>query len=443
VNTAAVDPAAKAQAQDLLDLIDASPSPWHAVATMTARLSRHGFARLEETERWTLKPAGRYYVIRDGSSIIAFVAGAEPLLEHGFRIVGAHTDSPGLRVKPNGPNRAGRMARLGVEVYGAPILATFTDRDLGLAGRVTLSNERGELETRLLDCERPLMRLPNLAIHMNRTVNEQGLKLDKQKELPVILAVIEASLSPRSQFLDLLSQHLSCEPGSIRAWDLNLYDTQRGAFWGASEEFLADSQLDNLASCHAGTAALLHDDALAAGSTCVCAFFDHEEVGSQSMKGADGRFLPDVLERIGFGLNVDAEGYKQALARSFLVSVDMAHAYQPNFPAAYEPEHHAIVNGGPVIKVNASLRYTSESVSEALFMRLCEQAGVPFQTYSHRTDIPCGSTIGPMTSAGLGIRSVDVGNPLWAMHSIRESAGVMDHAYMIKALRRFFSSPAP
>jgi aspartyl aminopeptidase len=435
-----VDSAVKTQAQGLLDLIDASPSPWHAVAAMSARLSLHGFDRVEESERWSLLPGGRYYVVRDDSSIVAFVVGAGPLADTGFRIVGAHTDSPGLRVKPNGPNRAGRIVRLGVEVYGGPILATFTDRDLGLAGRVTLKAGYEGLETRLVDFERPLVRLPNLAIHMNRKVNEEGLRLNKQKELPVILSVLEESLSPRGQFLDLLSERLGCEPHAILSWDLNLYDTQKGAFWGPDDAFLADSQLDNLASCHAALVALLDDANMNTKSTVVCAFFDHEEIGSQSMKGADGRFLPDILERIAFGSKVDPEGYKQALARSFLVSADMAHAWQPNFPTAYEPDHHVIVNDGPVIKVNANLRYTSESVSEAVFMDLCGQADVPCQKYSHRTDIPCGSTIGPMASAELGIRSVDVGNPMWAMHSIRESAGVLDHTYMIEALRSFFSS---
>ena len=442
MSTSFLDAAVKTQAQELLDFIDASPSPWHAVATMETRLSLHGFGRLEETDRWMLRPGCRYYVVRDDSSIIAFVVGAGALTETGFRIVGAHTDSPGLRVKPNGPNRAGRMVRLGVEVYGGPILATFTDRDLGLAGRVTLNDEHGTLETRLVDFERPLVRLPNLAIHMNRKVNEEGLRLDKQKELPVILSVLEESLSPRDRFLELLSARLGCEPDAILSWDLNLYDTQKGAFWGPDEQFLADSQLDNLASCHAALVALLDDGVLGADSTAVCAFFDHEEIGSQSMKGADGRLLPDILERIAFGLNVDPEGYKQALARSFLVSADMAHAWQPNFPAAYEPDHHDIVNDGPVIKVNANLRYTSESVSEAVFMHLCRQVDVPCQKYSHRTDIPCGSTIGPMASAALGIRSVDVGNPMWAMHSVRESAGALDHTYMIKVLRCFFSSHA-
>jgi aspartyl aminopeptidase len=440
MSASVVDPAVKAQARELLNLIDASPSPWHAVATMETRLSMHGFRRLEECERWTLRSGGRCYVVRDDSSIIAFVVGAGALAETGFRIVGAHTDSPGLRVKPNGPNRAGRMARLGVEVYGGPILATFTDRDLSLAGRITLSNESGRLDTRLVDFDRPLVRLPNLAIHMNRKVNEEGLRLDKQKELPVILSVLEESLSPRDQFLELLSERLGCAPDTILSWDLNLYDTQKGAFWGPGDTFLADSQLDNLTSCHAALVALLDDAALNAESTAVCAFFDHEEIGSQSMKGADGRFLPDILERIAFGLKVDPEGYKRALACSFLVSADMAHAWQPNFPAAYEPDHHVIVNDGPVIKVNANLRYTSESVSEAIFMHLCERVDVPCQKYSHRTDIPCGSTIGPMASAGLGIRSVDVGSPMWAMHSIRESAGALDHTYMIKVLRCFFSS---
>lgn len=427
---------ARRQVQDLLAFIDASPSPWHAVDSMAGRLEAAGFTKLDETEKWALKPDGRHYVVRGDSSIIAFVRGQKPLAETGFKIIGAHTDSPGLRIKPNPAGYADGLVRLGVEVYGGPILATFTDRDLSLAGRLGYKDGQGRIASRLIRFEQALLRLPNLAIHMNRGVNEEGLKLHKQLELPLILSAIAREQLPQPYFLDLLAQASTIEAERILSWDLNVYDTQKGALWGARQEFYADSQLDNLASCHAGLSALLDDAVLQAEGTRVCAFFDHEEIGSESHKGADGSFLPDVLRRI--ASNADRDDYQRALARSFMISADMAHAYQPNFPNAYDPDHKVIVNKGPVIKVNANQRYSTESVSEAMFAGWCEQAGVPYQKYSHRTDLPCGSTIGPMTSARLGIRTVDVGNPMWAMHSIRESAGVFDHDAMIRAMRRFF-----
>ncbi|MCF7969630.1 MAG: M18 family aminopeptidase [Methylococcaceae bacterium] len=428
------------QAQQLLDFIDASPSPWHAVATMEQQLLAASFSRINETEQWALKPRGRYYVIRDDSSIIAFVVGSKALAEHGYKIIGAHTDSPGLRIKPHALHKSGELLRMGVEVYGGPILATFTDRDLSFAGRVSYRRESGAIATRLVLFEQPLLRLPNLAIHMNRTVNEDGLKLNKQTELPLLFAMSRKEQLPDGLFSELVAKQCHLAAEQILSWEFNVYDTQKGMFWGVDKEFYADSQLDNLASCHAGLSALLDEAVLHSGHTSVCAFFDHEEVGSESNKGADGSFLPDILERIALIGGLNTEDYKRALANSFMLSVDMAHAYQPNFPGAYETEHQVYVNKGPVIKLNANQRYSSESVSEAMFMTWCQQANVPFQKYTHRTDLPCGSTIGPMTSAKLGIRTVDVGCAMWAMHSIRESAGVLDHAYMTAVMRCFFKA---
>ena len=427
----------KQRVQELLDFIDVSPSPWHAVATMEQVLQTASFTCLSEKEQWQLESAGLYYVIRDDSSIIAFVAGQKSLPESGYKIIGAHTDSPGLRVKPRALYKSDEILRMGVEVYGGPILATFTDRDLSFAGRVSYRTEAGEIQTKLVRFEQSLLRLPNLAIHMNRKVNEDGLKLNKQTELPLIFAMSSKEQLPDQVFTGLLVNKCQIPAEQILSWEFNVYDTQKGVFWGAQQEFYTDSQLDNLASCHAGLMALLDDAVLNSGNTVVCAFFDHEEVGSESAKGADGSFLPDILERIALAQSLNTEDYKRALASSFMLSVDMAHAYQPNFPAAYETGHKVYVNKGPVIKLNANQRYSSESVSEAMFISWCQQANVPYQKYAHRTDIPCGSTIGPMTSAKLGIRSVDVGNAMWAMHSIRESAGVLDHAYMIDVMQCF------
>lgn len=427
---------ARQQVQHLLDFIDASPSPWHVVQTIESQLAAQtpAWQRLDETAKWTLQPGGRYYVVRGDSSIILFILGQKPPAETGFKIIGAHTDSPGLRIKPNAASGTDGLLRLGVEIYGGPILATFTDRDLSLAGRIAYKNDRDQVDSMLVRFEQPLLRLPNLAIHMNRSVNEDGLKLQKQLELPLILSSWAQEQLPQAYFAQLLQQQSGIAASRILSWDLAVYDTQKGVFWGAENEFYADSQLDNLASCHAALQALFADGD--SDCTRVCALFDHEEIGSETCKGADGSFLPDILGRIG---QAGTEDYVRALAQSFMISADMAHAYQPNFPNAYDADHKVIVNRGPVIKVNANHRYSTESVSAAMFADWCEQAGVPYQKYSHRCDLPCGSTIGPITSAKLGIRSIDVGNPMWAMHSIRESAGVLDHDYMIKVMKRFFA----
>jgi aspartyl aminopeptidase len=424
-------------ALDLIDFIDASPSPWHAVATTAARLMRQGFVQLEEADRWQLTPGGRYFVERGGASIIAFVVGSLPLVESGLRIIGAHTDSPGLRLKPRPASGSDGLVRLAVEVYGGPILATFTDRDLSLAGRVVVRTTTG-METRLLRFDTPLVRLPNLAIHMNRDVNEQGLKLNKQTELPLILGSLAEGEDAEATLRMLLASQSGVAADDLFSWELAVYDTQPGSLWGMQEAFIADSQLDNLASCHAAITALLATQTPHA--TCVVGLFDHEEVGSESATGAGGSFLADVLARIGQQAGLDGEDMRRSMARSFFISADMAHAYQPNFPNAYEPGHKVRVNGGPVIKRNANQRYTTDAETAARFMRLCEQAGVACQQYAHRTDLGCGSTIGPMVAASLGIASVDVGSPLWAMHSLRESAGVHDHADMMAVLTAAFCS---
>ncbi|MGH8548430.1 MAG: M18 family aminopeptidase [Methylococcales bacterium] len=429
----------RAHATDLLRFIDASPSPWHVVASVRERLVEHDFLEIDESQAWTLEPGVRYFVVRDGSSIIAFKNGEKASSDTGFRIIGAHTDSPGLRIKPNALIQSDKIDRVGVEVYGSPILATFTDRDLSLAGRITLIDASGNLDNRLIRIGKPVLRLPNLAIHMNRMVNEEGLRLHFQNELPLILACGEKPAENKNRFLALLGQGLDVDTDRIAAWDLVVFDFQQAALYGMEDEFFAGSRIDNLASCHAALSALLDRNALHGPATNVCAFFDHEEIGSQSQKGADGSFLPDVLERIAWSSNPDRETCKRALARSFLISADMAHAYQPNFASAYEPEHPVFVNHGPAVKINVNQRYTTESISQSHFARLCAEAEVPWQKYSHRSNLPCGSTIGPMTSARLGIRTVDAGCAMWAMHSIRESAGVLDHSYMTRVMKRFFS----
>jgi aspartyl aminopeptidase len=353
---------AKPAALELINFINVSPSSWHAVASAEARLQASGYTRLEEDARWQLEADKRYYVVRGGASLIAFVPGSNPLAETGFRIVGAHTDSPGLRLKPKAAQASEGLARLGVEVYGGPILATFTDRDLSLAGRAVFRTKTGQ-ETRLIRFEQPLLRLPNLAIHMNREVNEKGLKLDKQNELPLIFGLLGEGDKPEAQLRKLLADAAQRDAAELLSFEMNVYDVQPGCLWSANEEFIASRQLDNLASTHATLTALIAT--VQPTSTCVAAFFDHEEVGSESASGAGGSFITDMLTRIALQAGLDEEDQRRALARSFFISADMAHAYHPNFPAAYEPDHKVRVNGGPVIKSNANQRYTSNEIGRA------------------------------------------------------------------------------
>lgn len=421
----------------LLEFIDASPTPWHAVASAEKRLRERGFVRVDEEERWQLAAGGRYYVVRGGASMVAFVLGTGPLAETGFRIVGAHTDSPGLRIKPRPALPGDGLLRLAAEVYGGPILATFADRDLSLAGRLMVRTGAG-VESRLVRFEQPLVRLANLAIHMNREVNEQGLKLNKQTELPLILGLLAEGQDADQRLRKLLADRAQADAADLLSWDLAVHDVQKGCIWGADGEFIASARLDNLSSCHAALQALMASGQ--PNATCVAAFFDHEEVGSESATGAGGTFAADVVNRLCLRAGLDGEDRHRALARSFFVSADMAHAYHPNFPAAYEPGHKVMVNQGPVIKTNANQRYTTSAETAARFMGFCDKAGVPYQQYAHRTDLGCGSTIGPIVAAQLGIASVDVGSAMWGMHSVRESAGSRDQSYMIAALMAAFDS---
>ncbi|MCC5812673.1 MAG: M18 family aminopeptidase [Ectothiorhodospiraceae bacterium] len=428
-------------AQQLLDFIDRSPSPWHAVASCVARLEAAGYRRLDESQPWDLRAGHGYYVVRDGSSMIAFHTGKGSVLDHGYRLIGAHTDSPGFRVKPNPVKQDLGPSRLGVEVYGGPIIATFADRDLTLAGRVIV-REGDTLRARLFHSAKPLLRFPNLAIHLNRTVNQEGLKYDLQEELPLVLGTLEETLPERDAFRHLLGDSLGVEPGGVVSWDLTVADTQPGAFFGVDQEYLANSQLDNLASCHAALEALLQSGDESFPGVRLLAFFDHEEIGSQSFKGADGPFLHDVLERIGETFLDGAGARRQALARSLVLSADMAHAYHPNYARYYDLEHAVHLNQGPVIKINASQRYATDGMAEAVFETLCRESDVPVQKYIHRNNLPCGSTIGPITAGRLGIRCADIGNAMWSMHSLRESAGTHDHHLMIRAMRHFFQRQA-
>ncbi|MFQ5672628.1 MAG: M18 family aminopeptidase [Nitrospinales bacterium] len=420
-------------ARDLLEFIDRSPTPFHAVAELRRMLHERQFVELHETDSWTLAPDGKYFVVRNASSLAAFKIGSPPPEMIGYKIIGAHTDSPNLRLKPNPFYRENGYAQLGVEVYGSVLLSTWTDRDLSLAGRVILRADGTGAVAKLFMAERPVLRIPQLAIHLNRKVNEKGLILDRQKHLPPIFSTAEGCSD--NALKEWVADQLPCRPGDILNMELSLYDVQKGALAGPNDEFLCASRLDNLASCHAATTAFLEADAPG-----VVVFYDNEEVGSVTAQGAGSPFLRDVLERIGGQAGGGREANMQAIARAVFISADMAHAVHPNYADKHDPRHMPVINRGPVIKVHAGKNYATDGQTAACFELLCERAGVAAQKFVMRSDLACGSTIGPVTAANLGIRTVDAGNPMLSMHSIREMAGTKDHADLIRVFKEFFKA---
>ena len=419
---------------DLLDYIDRSPTPYHAVAETARRLAASGFQELSETQTWDLSPGDRRYVVRGHGSLLAFGVGALAPAAGGFRAIGAHTDSPNLRVKPLPDLSQHGYRALAVEPYGAALLHTWLDRDLSLAGRVVL-RDGDATRTALLDFGRPLLRVPSLAIHLCREVRTDGLKLDPQSHVVPVIGLEETP-----GLTELIAAELGgAAVEDVLAFDLMAYDVQPSTLAGARGEFIHAPRLDNLASCHAGLMALLGAAESAADFTRVLVLYDHEEVGSRTSQGAAGTLLQQALERITDGCEAGpAQGLPRALARSLLISADMAHAVHPNYADRHEPGHRPVIGRGPVIKFNASQSYASDARTVGLFRDLCRRAGVEPQHFASRNDIPCGSTIGPISAARVGVPTVDVGNPMLSMHSCREMAGAADVEPMISVLRRFF-----
>ncbi|MBX9606369.1 MAG: M18 family aminopeptidase [Gammaproteobacteria bacterium] len=427
--------AAKRFNAGLLDFLRRSPTPFHATANLAARLRAAGYAELREGDAWRIAPRGRYFVTRNGSSLIAFRLGSAPLVEGGLRLVGAHTDSPCLRLKPNAIVEQAGYVKCGVEVYGGVLLNPWFDRDLSLAGRVTLRDKRGALVSALIDFERAVAIIPSLAIHLDREANEHR-SINKQTMLPPVLALAggEPFDLPRFVAQALKRQHPALARAELLDFELSFYDTQGPALVGVEEEFIASARLDNLLSCHTGLDALLGNDADTAQLFIAS---DHEEVGSTTSAGARGNFLKSVLERLTGG----DEAFARVMARSLLVSTDNAHGIHPNFADKHDGRHGPVLNRGPVVKVNSNQSYATNSESAALFKHAAHAAKVELQSFVTRTDMGCGGTIGPMTAAGLGVRTVDVGVPTFAMHSIRELAGSDDAHALQRVLRAFYALP--
>ncbi len=418
--------------QGLIEFINASPTPFHATKNIECCLLGAGFQLLDEREPWQLEKNQGYIVKRNDSSIIAFYL-AQEANQSNWRMVGAHTDSPCLKVRPNASHVEKNYWQLGVEIYGGVLLAPWFDRDLSLAGRVTYLDEHKQRHSCLINFQRAIANIPNLAIHLNRSANS-GWDINPQKEIMPILAQLETEQSP--DFKQLLQTQIQAEHGfntaQILDFELCFYDVQSASVIGLNQEFITSARLDNLLSCYAGLQALITSNQQY-NSLLVCT--DHEEVGSASACGADGPFLEQVLRRI----HGSEEDFVRSIQQSLLISADNAHGVHPNYTEKHDQNHGPLLNKGPVIKINANQRYATTSETSGFFRQLCEAQKVPYQSFVTRSDMACGSTIGPITASKIGIPTIDIGVPTFAMHSIRETAGSHDLSYLIQALCAFYN----
>ncbi|HCC45524.1 MAG TPA: M18 family aminopeptidase, partial [Gammaproteobacteria bacterium] len=408
--------------------LNAAPTPFHAVQVMADKLLDAGFKELHEENQWNTEP-GKYFVTRNQSSIIAFNLGSTELPKSGIRIVGAHTDSPCLKAKPR-PNR-NKLGyhQIGVEVYGGVLLNPWFDRDLSLAGRVTHKSTEGKLQNTLIDLKKPIAIIPSLAIHLDREANNNR-KVNPETDMAPVLLQSEADYSLE----ELIAPHINDH--EILATELSFYDTNPAAVIGERDQFLASARLDNLLSCFTGLTSLVEADN---NHTNLLVCNDHEEVGSASFSGAEGTFLRDVLERI----TNPGEDRRRTFARSLLISTDNAHGIHPNYPDKHESNHGPILNKGPTVKFNANQRYATNSETAGDFKALCQSVDVPIQEFVNRADMACGSTIGPITAKEIGVKTLDVGVPTFAMHSIRELAGTEDAYNLMLALKALYCDGGP
>ncbi len=422
-------------ASGLCEYVDESPSPFHACRTAARDLESAGFSQVDETAAWPSEP-GRHFVVRGGSLVAWSTEHADGSAATPFRVVGAHTDSPNLRIKPRPDLSRAGWQLLGVEVYGGALTNSWLDRDLGLSGRVAVREDDG-VGSRLMRVDEPVLRVAQLAIHLDRDVAKDGLKLNPQHHLSPIWGV---GTEP-GDFRRFLAAQVEAEPEDVLGWDVMTHDLTPSRRIGREQDLLASPRLDNLATCYAGLQAMLAavDSPPVSPWRQVLVLFDHEEVGSMSERGAFSTLLPTVLERIVSAGGGSRDDFLRALAGTVIASGDMSHATHPNYADRHEPQHQIAINGGPVLKVNNNLRYATDALGAAAFAAACGQAGVPMQQFVTRSDLPCGSTVGPMTSALTGARTVDFGAPMLSMHSAREMCGAADPAMYVAALAAFLS----
>ena len=426
----------------LLSFLDASPVNFLAVKNLTDELQQHGYRRIDTTEALgTVKAGDKFFVTKNDSSIYAFQIGRKPLAETGFHMICAHCDSPTFRIKPHAEiDCEGGIVKLNTEVYGGPIMSTWFDRPLTLAGRVIVkSKDVMTPTTLLLHVKRPLLQISNLAIHFNRQVND-GVKLSRQKDVLPILGIINDELEKGNLLMNIILEELNKQQTVAREdildFDLYLADATPACTFGAHNELISSGRLDDLSMCFAGLEALLASQPT--DTTQVLAIFDNEETGSQTKQGAGSPFLSYMLKRIALAQGGTEEAYYQAVERAFMISADNAHAWHPNYSEKYDPTNHPMLGGGPVIKFNAAQKYASDAYSASVFAGLCEKAGVPCQRFVNHSDVAGGSTLGNILASSIPLRGVDMGNAILAMHSCRETGSVADHEFCVKVFTQFY-----
>lgn len=423
-------------AENLIDYIYDSPTAFNAVETSKNLLMKHGFDELKMNEKWTLKVGGKYFVTKNLSSLTAFVVNSDNIQE-GFRIIGSHSDSPTFRIKPNAEMSVeNTYLKLNTEAYGGAILSTWFDRPLSIAGRVVLKSENILCpREEIININKPICIIPNLAIHMNRSIND-GYKFNKQKDTLPLVGLINETLEKDEFLLNEICKILNVNKGDILDFDLYLYEYEKGSIIGPNEEFISSSRLDNLSMAHASLHGLI--DAKGQRGINIAAIFDNEEVGSSTKQGADSNMLLNLLERICISLGKDREEFLTAIYSSFMISADLAHALHPNVVEKHDPTNRPVIGGGPVIKISANQAYTSDAFSAGVYKNICEKCGVNYQQFVNRSDERGGSTIGPISSTHLEINSVDIGSPILSMHSIRELGSVEDHYNIYKTFIEFY-----
>lgn len=424
----------------LLSFLDASPVSFLAVRNIANELEKNGFRRVNAQEPLGKVEAGdRFFVTKNDSSVYAFHIGKKPLADAGFHMICAHCDSPTFRVKPNAEmDSEGGIVKLNIEVYGGPIMSTWFDRPLTLAGRVIVKGDDVmRPKTLLLHVKRPLLQISNLAIHFNRQVND-GVKLSRQKDVLPILGIINDEMEKGNLLMNVITDELNVKKEDILDFDLYLADATPACTFGAHGEFISSGRLDDLSMCWAGVEAMLVASSEVPDTTRVLALFDNEETGSQTKQGAGSPFLSYMLKRVALAQGGTEEAYYQAVERAFMISADNAHAWHPNYGEKYDPTNHPMLGGGPVIKFNAAQKYASDAASAAIFAGICEKAGVPCQRFVNHSDVAGGSTLGNILASSVPLQGVDMGNAILAMHSCRETGSVIDHEYAVKAFTQFY-----
>ena len=425
--------------QRLFHFLDASPVNFLAAKNIASELEQAGYRRFDPREALgEVKAGDKLYVTKNDSSVYAFHIGHKPMAEAGFKMICAHCDSPTFRIKPNAEMLCeGGIVKLNTEVYGGPIMSTWFDRPLTIAGRVIVHGEDAlNPKTLLLHVKRPLLQISNLAIHFNRQVND-GVKLSKQKDMLPILGIVTSELEKGNMLMNVICTELGISQETILDFDLYLADATPTCSFGVHDEFISSGRLDDLSMCFAGLEAMIATETVDA--TKVLAIFDNEETGSQTKQGAGSPFLSMMLKRIALAQSGSEEAFYQAVERAFMISADNAHAWHPNYSEKYDPTNHPVLGGGPVIKFNAAQKYASDAVSAAVFAEICRKADVPCQRFVNHSDVAGGSTLGNILASSIPLRGVDMGNPILAMHSCRETGSVADHIYCVKAFTQFFS----